>query len=160
LSQPRISNQNDAKQLLASANYFYWLHNLPKSAPLYQRAEEIFAQNHGERNTLYATIGRIRSGDQMPFPELSKFLEGELMTPLVQRDPALRLWCLGVKGDADDELNVGAEERRFAATLYPMVQESIRDGIYPPHRSSPLCSRKHCGYWRQCEREFGGRVPD
>ena len=55
---------------------------------------------------------------------------------------------------------VGAEERRFAETLYPMVQDSIRDGIYPPHRSSPLCSRKHCGYWRECERELGGRVPE
>lgn len=55
---------------------------------------------------------------------------------------------------------VGAEDRRFAETLYPMVQESIRDGIYPPHRSSPMCSRRYCGYWRECEREFGGRVPE
>lgn len=55
---------------------------------------------------------------------------------------------------------VGSEDRRFAETLYPMVQESIRDGIYPPHRSSPLCSRRYCGYWRQCEREFGGRVAE
>lgn len=55
---------------------------------------------------------------------------------------------------------VGQEERRFAETLYPMVQDSIRDGIYPPHRGSPLCSRRHCGYWRECEREFSGRVPE
>jgi RecB family exonuclease len=55
---------------------------------------------------------------------------------------------------------VGQEERRFAETLYPMVQDSIRDGIYPPHRSNPLCSRKHCGYWRECEREYGGHVPE
>ncbi len=47
-----------------------------------------------------------------------------------------------------------------AETLYPMVQDSIRDGVYPPHRGSPLCSRRHCGYWRECEREFGGRVPE
>lgn len=56
--------------------------------------------------------------------------------------------------------NVGTEERRFAETLYPMVRESIRDGIYLPHRSSSMCSRRHCGYWRECEREFGGRVPE
>ena len=55
---------------------------------------------------------------------------------------------------------VSADDRRFAGTLYPMVQESIRDGIYPPHRSSPLCSRRYCGYWRECEREFGGRVAE
>jgi CRISPR/Cas system-associated exonuclease Cas4 (RecB family) len=55
---------------------------------------------------------------------------------------------------------VGVDERRFAETLYPMIQDSIRDGLYPPHRSNPLCSRRHCGYWRHCEREFGGRVPE
>ena len=55
---------------------------------------------------------------------------------------------------------VGPENRRFAETLYPMVQESIRDGIYPPQRSSPLCSRRYCGYWRECEREFGDRVAE
>ena len=55
---------------------------------------------------------------------------------------------------------VGTEDRRFAETLYPMVQESIRDGIYPPHRSSPMCSRRYRGYWRECEQEFGGRVPE
>jgi hypothetical protein len=53
-----------------------------------------------------------------------------------------------------------ADDRRFAETLYPMVQESIRDGIYPAHRSSPMCSRRYCGYWRACEREFGGRVAE
>ena len=53
-----------------------------------------------------------------------------------------------------------ADDRRFADTLYPMVQESIQDGIYPPRRSSPMCSRRYCGYWRQCEREFGGRVAE
>jgi RecB family exonuclease len=55
---------------------------------------------------------------------------------------------------------IGPDDRRFAETLYPMVQESIRDGIYPPHRSSPLCSRRYCGYWRECEHEFGGRVAE
>jgi len=56
--------------------------------------------------------------------------------------------------------DVGPEERRFAETLYPMVQNSIRDGVHPPHRRSPLRSRRHCGYWHECEREFGGRVPE
>jgi RecB family exonuclease len=49
---------------------------------------------------------------------------------------------------------VAEHDRRFAETIYPMVQESIREGIFLP-RSSGLCSRKCCGYWRSCEREFG-----
>jgi len=55
---------------------------------------------------------------------------------------------------------ISPDDRRFAETLYPMVQESIQDGIYLPHRSSPLCSRRYCGYWRECEREFGGHVAE
>ena len=55
---------------------------------------------------------------------------------------------------------VGPDDRHFAETLYPMVQESIRDEIRPPHRSNPLCSRRYCSYWRECEREFGGRVAE
>ncbi len=55
---------------------------------------------------------------------------------------------------------VVSEDRRFVETLYPMVQDSIQDGIYPPHRSSPLCSRRYCGFWQHCQREFGGRVAE
>jgi len=55
---------------------------------------------------------------------------------------------------------IGPEERRYAETLYPMAQEAMRDGIYPPRRGSHLCSRRYCGYWRECEREFGGRVDE
>ena len=55
---------------------------------------------------------------------------------------------------------IGAEERRYAETLYPMLQEDMRDGIYPPRRSSPVCSRRYCGCWRECEREFGGRIEE
>jgi hypothetical protein len=54
--------------------------------------------------------------------------------------------------------HVGPADRRYVETIYPMVQESIREGIYLPHRSNNLCSRKYCGYWRSCEREFGGAV--
>ena len=54
---------------------------------------------------------------------------------------------------------IGAEERRYAETIYPMVQDGIRDGIYTPRRGSSFCSRRYCGYWRECEREYGGRIP-
>ena len=53
---------------------------------------------------------------------------------------------------------IGPADRKYAETIYPMVQESIREGIFLPRRSGSLCSRKYCGYWRSCEREFGGAV--
>ena len=43
----------------------------------------------------------------MPFGEMSDYLAAQLKTPLVQNDPALRLWCLGIKGDADLEVKAG-----------------------------------------------------
>jgi len=55
---------------------------------------------------------------------------------------------------------VGAPQRRYAESIYPMVQESLRDGIFLPNRNSFLCSRKHCPFWRACEKEFGGEVEE
>ncbi|HEV2234550.1 MAG TPA: hypothetical protein VGV68_14245, partial [Terriglobia bacterium] len=34
-----------------------------------------------------------------------------------EHDPLLRLWCLGVKGDADDELNVAAARQDWEEAL-------------------------------------------
>lgn len=57
------SNPNDIKGILSKGNYFYWLHNLPKSTPLYQRAEQLAAQAHDDRDAIYAKIGAMRSWD-------------------------------------------------------------------------------------------------
>jgi hypothetical protein len=51
-------------------------------------------------------------------------------------------------------------DRRYAEALYPMIQESIREGIFLPRRNSPLCSRKYCGFWKICMQEYGGEVRD
>jgi putative RecB family exonuclease len=56
--------------------------------------------------------------------------------------------------------HVGPADQKYAEGIYPMVQQSIRDGIFLPRRSSALCSRRYCGYWRACEREFGGVIRD
>jgi len=111
------SRPNDVPGLLAKANYFYWLHNLPKATPLYERAEAMATQNHDARDALYARIGLIRSTDGMSFPKLSEFIGAQLKTALVQNDPELRLWCLGVKGDADDEVNAAAAKQDWEQAL-------------------------------------------
>ena len=80
---------------------------LPVASPLYERAEKLFEQSHDDRDALYAKIGLIRSQLQMPFGEMSDYLAAQLKTPLVQNDPALRLFCLGIKGDADLEVKAG-----------------------------------------------------
>jgi CHAT domain-containing protein len=104
----RVLATNDPHRILEEADRYYWTHNLPAAAPLYQRAEQLFDKAHDDRNTLYAKVGLVRSQLQMPFGGISEFVGAQLKTPLVQNDPELRLWCLGVKGDADLELQAGA----------------------------------------------------
>ena len=44
--------------------------------------------------------------------------------------------------------------------LYPLAQRSMRAELYMPNRLSMACSRRNCCYWRQCEKELGGEVPE
>ena len=55
---------------------------------------------------------------------------------------------------------VSEKDRQYAEIVYPMVQDSIREGIFLPRRGSPLCSKRYCGYWKVCETEYGGSVRD
>ena len=54
---------------------------------------------------------------------------------------------------------VTTEEMRAAQTLYPAAQEAMRQQRYMPNRLSMMCSRRNCSYWRHCEKEWGGEVP-
>lgn len=53
----------------------------------------------------------MRTSDETSFPDLSAFIAAQLPTPVVQHALFLRLWRLGVKGDADQETNVAAAEQ-------------------------------------------------
>ena len=56
--------------------------------------------------------------------------------------------------------DIGPAEVLYAESIYPMVQEAMRDGLYLPQRAARICSRKYCPFWQACEKEFGGRVPE
>ena len=53
---------------------------------------------------------------------------------------------------------VGDADLRATEVLYPLIQESIRTGLYLPNRDSMLCSRRHCAFWQHCQKEYGGTV--
>ena len=48
----------------------------------------------------------------------------------------------------------------IAATeqMYPLAQAFMRGQLYMPNRTSNLCSRRNCCYWRKCQGDFGGTV--
>jgi RecB family exonuclease len=59
----------------------------------------------------------------------------------------------------EQTVEVDSKMRAMTGRLYPLAQEQMRAGYYFPNRQNMMCSRKNCGYWRECEDEFGGRVP-
>ncbi len=54
---------------------------------------------------------------------------------------------------------VSDSDLRATQVLYPCIQESIRNGLYLPNRDSLMCSRRHCAFWHDCQKEYGGTVP-
>jgi tetratricopeptide (TPR) repeat protein len=102
----------DPQMLLAEANRLYWLNNGPKAAPLFAKAEKLFAAQGDGRNELYAKVGRLRSeAETMSFVELSRVLNEQLQNPIVRNDSRLRLWCLIAKGYTDLEIDYRASKR-------------------------------------------------
>ncbi|HEY5174762.1 MAG TPA: hypothetical protein VII95_04265 [Terriglobales bacterium] len=102
----------DPQVLLSAANRLYWLNNGPKAAPLYAKAESLFANRGDTRNELYAKIGRLRSeAETMSFVDLSRFLNDQLQNPIMRNDPKLRVWCLAAKGYTDIEIDYRAEKQ-------------------------------------------------
>jgi CHAT domain-containing protein/tetratricopeptide (TPR) repeat protein len=112
-AEPRDGGTStDPQELLAEANRLYWLNNGPKAAPLFARAEKLFADEGDGRNELYAKVGRLRSeAETMSFVELSRVLNEQLQNPIVRNDSRLRLWCLIAKGYTDLEIDYRASKR-------------------------------------------------
>ena len=105
----------DPQVLLAEANRLYWLNNGPRAAPLYAKAESLFANRSDTRNELYAKIGLLRSeAETMSFVDLSRFLNDQLQNPIMRNDPKLRVWCLAAKGYTDIEIDYRAEKQDWS----------------------------------------------
>ena len=58
--------------------------------------------------------------------------------------------------------NFRVTEQDLLATtkLYPLAQQSMKSDRFMPNRLSLTCSRRNCSFWRNCEREWGGEVPE
>jgi len=113
LEHPESST--DPQVLLAEANRLYWLNNGPRAAPLYAKAESLFANRGDTRNELYAKIGLLRSeAETMSFVDLSRFLNDQLQNPIMRNDPKLRVWCLAAKGYTDIEIDYRAEKQDWS----------------------------------------------
>src|SRR5215469_3154298 len=117
-AQPPASG-DDADALLKQALRYGDLYNWSDAAPLFAKAEQIYAQRGDSRNALYSRLGRIRSTmEQLSLPEISEQLGDELdRNPLLRRDKELRLFSLIVRGDIDAELDAAPMRRDWEAAL-------------------------------------------
>jgi CRISPR/Cas system-associated exonuclease Cas4 (RecB family) len=46
----------------------------------------------------------------------------------------------------------------YYKNLIGLVAKQIEAQIFTPNRQHHLCSRRYCGYWEECEKDFGGVV--
>ena len=56
--------------------------------------------------------------------------------------------------------SISSQELRAIQTIYPEAQNLMRGIVHLPNRHSMLCSRRHCAFWRHCEQQWGGEVPE
>jgi RecB family exonuclease len=56
--------------------------------------------------------------------------------------------------------DVTEDDLRATRKIYTRASQAMRSEFYMPNRLSMLCSRRNCAYWRICECEWGGEVPE
>ena len=107
--------QPSATDALQRALHFADLYNWTDAAEEFSEAEKLFLAAGDQRNALFARLGKIRStAEQRNLPSTSAELGTELDTnPILQTDKQLRMFCLIVKGDLDEELDPRTMRKDF-----------------------------------------------
>jgi len=58
------------------------------------------------------------------------------------------------------EVELSENAYKYVKNLVGLTAKQIELNHFPPNRQSMMCSRKYCGYWRECEKDFGGTVKE
>lgn len=105
---------HDPEKILEQAERLAWLKAWVQAAPLYAEAERLFDARNDRRNALFARISHVRGElHRLSVPEVSQQLAEYLELPLLQTDKALRLRCLVIKGETDEDLDPVKAERAW-----------------------------------------------
>jgi CHAT domain-containing protein/tetratricopeptide (TPR) repeat protein len=108
---PANSRENDLDLLFEKADRFFMLYDYWSAQPLYAKAEALSARIGDKRNELYAKISQYPSNPgALPLPEISRYLDNILRSPLVMDDRRLRLRCFIVKGILNNYFDVPSAE--------------------------------------------------
>lgn len=119
-------SQQDPDALLKEAERLSWLKAWRAAAPLYAEAERLFTARGDPRNALFARINHLRGQlPTLPVADVSQQLDAYLDDPLVQSDARLRLRCLVIKGETDQDLDPTLAEASWREAL--AAAESLKD---------------------------------
>jgi tetratricopeptide (TPR) repeat protein len=119
-------SQRDPDVLLQEAERLAWLKAWTQAAPLYAEAEQLFTARGDPRNALFARINHLRGQlPTLPIADVSQQLAAYLDDPVVQSDARLRLRCLVIKGETDQDLDPTLAEASWREAL--AVAESLGD---------------------------------
>lgn len=103
-----------AEQVLAEADRLAWLRAWTRAEPLFARAEVLYSARADRRNVIYASVGRLRGElPRVPVSEVSERLEVILDDPIVKADDRLRLRCLAIKGETDEDYDPVLAEKSW-----------------------------------------------
>ena len=100
-----IAEENvNSLNALRKANRYAGLYNWADARPLFLIADRGLPQ--GSANQIHAHLGYLRATmETRSLPELSNEIASILHSTAVASNPHLRLWCLGIKGDVDGEMD-------------------------------------------------------
>lgn len=119
-------SQQDPDALLKEAERLSWLKAWTAAAPLYAEAERLFTARGDPSNALFARINHLRGQlPTLPVADVSQQLDAYLDDPLIQSDARLRLRCLVIKGETDQDLDPTLAEASWREAL--AVAESLKD---------------------------------
>lgn len=106
LAIPLPTAHSGPAELLKEADRLAWLRAWTTAGPLFAQAEREFVAAGDQRNALYAKISHLRSElPRLAVPAASATLADYLDHPLVRSDDRLRLRCLVIKGETDEDLD-------------------------------------------------------
>ena len=120
--------QTHLERALQLSNAFNWV----DAGPEFVEAERLFVAEKNQKSAYQARLGRMRSTIERggALPQVILQLEEDLDSlPFLKSDPRLRMFCLIVKGDFDNESDHGSmsrdwEEVRNLATRRSTMGES------------------------------------
>jgi CHAT domain-containing protein len=121
-------NEN-AVAALQKADHLADLYNWADAGPFFLIADKGLPP--GSPQQIHAHLGYLRATmESRSLPEFSNHLADMLKSPVIASNPRLRMWCLGIKGDADGEMDTGSaradweEAHRVAEQLNDKKWES------------------------------------